>query len=206
MKRIVADFVQRPSGASTLSVIVMALTCAAAQADARTQDSQQPLRALFPSAEARAEQERTRWARQLERALVQLPNVQRAQVQLELPVADRWALDQPLPAAGVQLALELTGPGPDDAQIQRLVGSLVPVALKPVAIARSRPPATRAAHRALQRVGPFEVAAHSAGALRATLVLSLLANVGLATFVLVRWRRSVTPHPTKQRGGAHDRP
>jgi len=145
---------------------------------------------LFPSATARAEREASRTADQLERSLLLLPDVTAARVQLELPAHDTQPLDEPPPVARLSVVLQLAGPGPSDDDVRRLASGAVRPPLEPaIVIVRAPKTLTRAAHETTAQVGPFTVLARSAGLLRATLATCLLANVCLATLLLLERKR-----------------
>jgi hypothetical protein len=149
-----------------------------------------PANPLLPSALALAHDEGRRTAAQLEQSLTLLPDVKSARVQLALAPGDSHPLDRPAPAARMSVVLQLTGPGPSDSDVQELALASTSRRLElPVSVVRAQAPVERAAHQTTARVGPFEVAASSAGALRATLGLCLAANVCLATLILVRRKR-----------------
>jgi len=147
-----------------------------------------PLVPTYAEAQERAAE---RTARALEQTLRRLPNVSDARVHITPSDLSHVPLDQPAPVPRVSAWLALTGPGPDDATLRKLLsagaagvdGSSIDIVRQEVTRAASTP-------RRLAVVGPFHVATESAPWLRAVLGVLLATNVILATVIMRRRKRS----------------
>jgi hypothetical protein len=166
----------------------LALACWLVASLARADDMHSPLGVLVPTAGEHA----ALHERELESALVPLlealSGVERAVVRLDLPDAACAPLDEPLPAATASVVLVLA-PGaaqPAEGAVRQLVaGSARELATARVSLAY----APGKAEEPLVSVGRLDVPAPSARGLRLALAASLLANVMLATVLILRLRR-----------------
>lgn len=148
-----------------------------------------PLAQLFPSATARAEQERAALSGRLEQALRARPGVSDAKIMITLSTADRVPLDQPLPPPRAAIMLQVDDPAFDLEPARALAASLLPpateltlqaVRARTAALSNPSAPDTIS----IRRVGPFQVAPSSAGWLRGTLAALLITNAVLALLLL----------------------
>lgn len=146
---------------------------------------------LAPTADELRDERARRLEQRLERALSVLPDVATATVQLTLPLAAEAALDQPAATPGAVVMLR-TGPrGPDDGELTQIVATALAHPGPRLSIVRR--PASAPKPTGLVDVGPFRVAASSAGALRVGLAVMLITNALLALLLLARVRRPSTP-------------
>lgn len=144
-----------------------------------------PLVPSYAEAQARAAQQT---ARKLEQTLRRLPNVSDARVHIAPSDLSHVPLDQPAPAPRISAWLALTGPGPEDATLRKLLSAgAAGVNGSAIEIVRQQVARTASAPLPLAAVGPFRVAAESAPWLRAVLGALLATNVILATVIM--WRR-----------------
>lgn len=171
------------------------------EATAETTERHEPP-ALLRLAPSMADVQRARTERleaRLVRMLRALPEIADAHVALALPTPDT-SLRAPPPRAHVAVVLTLRAAGPNDAELRRLVASVVPdLAEVPLAITRRALPVSTPPP--LVRVGPFEVTAASAPSLRLALSVILITNAALALIVLQRAWRHRPPEPKVDRGG-----
>jgi type III secretory pathway lipoprotein EscJ len=151
---------------------------------------QSPLAQLIPGPHERVREEERTLEHKLASALSALDGVADARVVLTLPRTDEQPLDRPLPGARASVLLMLSGTAPEAESVKALVrGAARPLGTADVTITHTRVPTPARASEPLVSVGPFRVSARTAPGLRAVLAASLLANVTLATFLIVRLRR-----------------
>jgi type III secretory pathway lipoprotein EscJ len=153
-------------------------------------------RELVPSPRARHDARDATDARRLEAQLAAVPGVARASVVVHRPFVDPLA---PAPAAAPVASasiLVVDARGTDADRLAATARSLATAALPDVSPASLSivvaPPAALPAETA--HVGPFEVAAGSRTALRATLAIGLLVIAALAAYIAYRQRRGTRPH------------
>lgn len=128
----------------------------------------------------------------LVKLLTALPDVERAEVQLELPAAFREPLDAPLPKPSATVVLRRRGQGPSAEDIFRVLHGSVSELPRERLTLVERDVSERSVNPAATsfvQVGPFRVHPSSAPGLRLCFAISLLANVLLAAIVLSRPRR-----------------
>lgn len=156
-------------------------------------------RDLVPSPRAQHDARQDADAGRLEAQLAAIPGVARARVVLHRPFVDPLAPPGTRVAAGSAAILLVpdatTAADTLDGSARRLARAALPdlaaAAITVEVVAPARAPVTTAA------VGPFEVAAHSQTALRATLALAFAAIAALAAVLAYRERyrrRGIRPH------------
>lgn len=153
-----------------------------------------PLARLFPSAGARAAAEQQQLEAKLKRALQSLPGVRNVEATLSVTASDRVALDQPLPPPRATVVLHVRGTF-DEPQARSVAQTLLPAGselrLTTIPSAADAVVMQPSAPNETKKVGPFQVAADSAGWLRGTLAALLVSNALLALLLL---RGRVTRH------------
>jgi len=143
---------------------------------------------LVPTYAEAQERAAERTARALEQTLRRLPNVSDARVHITPSDLSHVPIDQPAPAPRIAAWLALTGPGPEDATLRKLLSAgAAGVDRSSIEIVRQTVAPAASASHPLAAVGPFRVAPESAPWLRAVLGVLLATNVILATVIM--WRR-----------------
>jgi type III secretory pathway lipoprotein EscJ len=159
---------------------------------------------LAPTAGQR-HHERTRVLEQrLVRLVSALPDVERAEVVLDLPLDSEQPLDRPLPPPRVTAVITTRSPGQTRAAIERIVSAALPELgphdLSVIETPSRRTPASDARVKgalSLVQIGPFRVHPASASALRCGLAVLLGTNALLAAILL--WRTRLTRSRTDRR-------
>jgi type III secretion protein J len=137
--------------------------------------------------------ERARWlaaaSSELARSLSRLPGVLDARVHVAAP-RDAQALDDPPPPRQASVVLQVAEAATfDDAAVQRLVAAAIDgLDAAQVEVVRVTAQARKAQPVRLVQVGPADVSAESAPALRTLLVVALVLEIVLAGALVVVWR------------------
>jgi hypothetical protein len=157
---------------------------------AHAQEAHSPLSAVVPSESERLLAQEHELERKLADLLSHVHGVRAARVVLTLPDSAHAALDRPLPGAKVSALLTLDGASPDHAQLGAMLrGAAAALSTADVTFTHTRVSPQINTQEPLVSVGPFRVTRATANSLRVMLAASLMANVTLATFLIVRLRR-----------------